>query len=160
MRFFIVVVVVFIVCGCKKNVNYYSDGLTSLRNHRVINESFLKGFKVEKFGIIKSEKNKDEYSFVFLLNKDADSTLVEKYRLGVRCYLDKENRTLLGEEDRKKIHLDFPPVIIEKYGRKYLVNSVNLPIKKIDSIIFYLYDRDDYKGRTYGSHINLKNIKL
>lgn len=64
--------------------------------------------------------------------------------------------------DKSHILSDFDPFVEEISEYNYLVRKIRRPVieKIVVSTDFYLCDRVDYKGRTYGKHILLKNIKL
>ncbi len=134
-----------------KEENYLENGLENLQNHRNVNEVFLKEYGLTKVGII---KEKDSLNIVFLLDGKSKKEVVEKYRMGIRCYVKYNGRS--------HISYDFDPFVEEISDYNYLVRKIKRPVieKRVDSIDFYLYDRGDYKGRTYGKHILLKNIKF
>lgn len=159
MKSFYYLLFTIFIFGCvTKEDNYLNKGLTELKNHRVVNEDLIDGITIKKFGIIKSEEKEDEYKLVFLLNNDVDKVTVESYRLGIKAYLNEEEAPINGEKKTKGF--DFAPILFNYNNHNYIINKVATPIKKIDSFAFYLYDRDDYKGRTFGNRIIIKNIKL
>jgi len=134
-----------------KEGNYLENGLENLQNHRNVNEGFLKEYGLTKVGIIKEG---DSLNIVLLLDKNSKKEIIEKYRMGIRCYVKYNGRS--------HISYDFDPFVEEINGYNYLIRKIKRPIleKRVDSIDFYLYDRGDYKGKTYGKHILLKNIKF
>jgi hypothetical protein len=150
MKRFLIFPIIALVFSCApKEENYLENGLKNLENHRNVNEVFLKEFGLSKVGIIKEP---DSLNIVFLLDKNTKKEVVEKYRIGFRCYV-KYN-------DRSHISYDFDPFVEEVNDYNYIIKKIKPPVNKVDSIDFYLYDRSEYKGRTFGNHILIKNIKF
>ena len=129
------------------------NGLGSYRKIRHINEAFLEGYKIQKLAIFKTDSV--NYNFVIQLNNDAIDDTVSKYSLGMVVFTDKKflppnNKYLIwGMQPQTKQYGNF----------KYIIKSVQTPIKHMDSLHLFLYSREGYKG-VIGNMIRLKNIQL
>lgn len=146
-----------IVCSCKKQPNYYEKGLCNLKNHRVVEEKFIDAIKVDKVGVIKT--NSDSiFNLVLLINRKTDTALINKYNLGIRCYLNKENSAF--NNNKRKKHFSFPFSIEKVNNYKYFTANLNTRIRKIDTLELFLMKKNDSRGKNIGRSILLKNIKI
>lgn len=108
----------------------------SLLDYRDINESFLENYKVEKFGIQKT--NDSLIGFVFKLNDDTLNETVLAYSMAILIY----DRTL-----EKPQHFSFNPKIKEIGNSKFIIeNKVLNNMTYFDSLDLYIYKRRDYKS--------------
>tara|TARA_R100001377_G_scaffold82768_1_gene63482 strand:- start:312 stop:833 length:522 start_codon:yes stop_codon:yes gene_type:complete len=148
--FILLIAITFIACKSDKNnenadVNETVSDSTkpeavsfeqSLLDYRDVNERFLDNYKVEKFGIQKT--NDSLIGFVFKLNDSTTNETVEAYSLGIRGF----DRNL-----KKPLLMTFEPVLSEIDGSKYIIaTKVVDEVKYFDSISAYIYKRKDWKG--------------
>ena len=113
----------------------------------------MDGYAVKKLAFFKTDSLK--YKFVLQINNDAVDDTIENYSLGMVVFTDKQYLS-----DGKEYLVWGMQPAIEKHGEyKYIVKDVETPIKYIDSLHIFLYDRDVYKG-VESSMIRLKNIEL
>src|SRR5690606_2407084 len=138
--FILLLAVSFVACKSdKKNDNIQTENIdsetadetenfeNSLLDYRDINERFLDDYKVQKFGIQKT--NDSLIGFVFKLNDSTSSATVEAYSLGIRVF----DRTLA-----EPLSMSFHPILKEIEGDKYIIVSrVITETKYVDSISAY-----------------------
>lgn len=151
--FVILVSVLLFNCSEKDLNSNLQNGLKNYRKIRNINENLIEGYAVKKLAFFK--KDSIHYQFVLLLNNEAVKDTIENYSLGMVVYADKR---YLPANDEYLIWGMHPTM--EKHGEfKYIVKDVETPIKHIDSLHIFLYDRNGYKG-VESRMIRLKNIEL
>ncbi len=140
--------------GCQKESNeyYLYRGLEGYDKFRYINEEFVKSYGVQKIAFFQEA---GQLQYVLKLADNVTLKTVENYSLGVRVYADQKYLS----EDQKFLMWDTKPRIQEIGGYKYIINGFKKPIKEIDSLSFFLYDRERYQ-RVLGNVISIKKIKL
>lgn len=129
------------------------NGLTSYKKIRNVNQSFLDGYEVKKIAFFKTDNGNHKY--VLQLNNDIPKSTVENYSLGFYAFVEKEHLSM----NRKYLIWDTKPELMEIEGHKYIINEFRKPIKKMDSLIFFLYDRERYSG-IIGDRIIIRNLAL
>lgn len=151
---FIILVCSLFFFGCQKKTNeyYLYHGLKGYDKFRYINEEFVKGYGVQKIAFFR-EANQLQYTL--MLADDVTSEKVEQYSLGLQVYIDKKNLP----DNQTYLIWDSKPKIQNIGDNKYIINGFQEPIKQIDSLIFFLYDRHQYQGGI-GKRIVIKNIEL
>ncbi len=97
------------------------------------------------------QTHEDSLGIVLKLNDQIDSSLVENYSLGM--YLYQDEKYLYNEEISWNPH----PKIQTFNSHKYFIETIAIPHTQIDTLVFYLYDRDKYRA-IIGNRIVLKNI--
>ncbi|WP_443634537.1 hypothetical protein ABXT64_05365 [Candidatus Marifrigoribacter sp. Uisw_064] len=130
-----------------------NSGLEKYPRIRNLNLSLVEGYTVEKLAFFKTKEH--EYKFVLKLSDATTDTLVERYSLGLFGFVDKKYL----KENKNHLSWNSKPVI-ESFGKyKYIIKDIVIPTKEMDSIIYFLYDRDKYR-KVIGHRIVLKNIQL
>ncbi|SEP82225.1 hypothetical protein SAMN05421824_0409 [Hyunsoonleella jejuensis] len=117
----------------KEELNPYE---LSLLDYREINQEFNSSFKVDKFGVRKF--NDSIFYFVLRLNDDIIENEVDKYSMGVKAYdhLEKEEFTAFTNLKIRQLH-----------EKKYLIiNRVPKGTKYLDSIEFFIYQKNNFKA--------------
>ena len=128
------------------------NGLVGYKKSRFIDKEFLKDYGIKKIAFF---ENSDTLSLVLLLDKNSEIETVTKYSLGL--YVFPTNKSLLKNKDY--LIWDSQPSL-EQFGSfKYIIKNFPQPIKRIDSLIFFLYDREVYNG-VIGNTIRIKNISI
>lgn len=134
------------------NEYYLYHGLEGYDKFRQVNQEFIKGYGVEKIAFFHEA---DQLQYVLMLSDIVSPKMVEQYSLGLHVYLDKNNKS----EDQSFLVWDTKPRLQNIGDNKYIINGFKKPVKKMDSLVFFLYDRERYKGVT-GNRIVIKNIEL
>ncbi|WP_034060390.1 hypothetical protein [Lacinutrix jangbogonensis] len=156
MKRFVGILIFFVLLASCKRDGYLVNGLKNISNTRNINHTFIKSFRIEKFLIQRKEIG--EFSLILKLDSKTKPIDVERYSLGIRVFSD----TITNKNGNVKPSYiwDCKPSI-EAFGdNKYIIKNVKAPIKFIDSIRLFLYDRDKYRAKEYGKTLWIRNIGL
>lgn len=108
----------------------------SLLDYREINQQFNPNFKIDKFGVRKY--NDSTFYFVLRLNDSVSEAEVAKYSMGVIAYdhLVKEDFQAVTNIKARRIN-----------DKNYLViNRVPKDTEYLDSIEFYIYQKNNFKA--------------
>ena len=152
-KFFILTICIsFFACQKKSNEYYLYHGLEGYTKFRYINEEFIEGYGVQKIAFFQEA---DQLQYVMMLTNNVTREMVANYSLGLQVYPGEKYRT----DDKKFLLWDTKPRLLETGENKYIINGFMTPISEIDSLVFFLYDRNEYKG-VDGRVISIKNIKL
>lgn len=153
-KIFIILVVCFSVFACKQENNeyYLYHGLEGYNKFRYVNEGFIEGYGVQKIAFFQEA---DQLQYALLLDDNVKDETVSYYSLGLHVFLDKEKLP----ENKSFLVWDIKPEIQKMGTNKYIIGGFKDSIKKMDSLVFFLYDRERYQG-VEGNRIVLKNIKL
>lgn len=152
------IILAFVVCfsffACKQESNeyYLYHGLEGYNKFRYVNEDFIEGYGVQKIAFFQEA---DQRQYVLLLDDSVSDETVSNYSLGLHVYVDKKKLP----ENKSFLVWDIKPEIQKMGGNKYIIGGFKDSIKKMDSLVFFLYGRDKYQG-IEGNRIVLKNIKL
>lgn len=140
-----------IILSCQNQfgVENLNNGLSDYRHIRNINQSFVNNFELSKTAFFQTHE--DSLGIVLKLNDQIDSSLVENYSLGMYLYQDEQH--LFNEEVAWNPH----PKIQTFNNHKYFIETIAIPHTQIDTLVFYLYDRDKYRT-IIGNRVVLKNI--
>lgn len=152
---FLITLIAYTIFGCSNDTLEYNleNGLSKYRKVRHINESFLEGYSVKKLAFFKNDSL--SYKFVFQLNDDAAYDTIAKYSFGIAVFTDKNHLP----EGKNFLIWGTQPIIEKHGGYRYIVKDVETPIKYIDSLHLFLYNREGYNG-VIGNMMRLKNIEL
>lgn len=152
---FLAISTIFLLFSCSNDTLEYNleNGLAKYRKVRHINESFLEGYSVKKLAFFKSDSL--NYKFVLQLNDDAVADTIAKYSFGMVVFTDKKYLP----EGKNYLIWGTQPIIEKRGDYKYIVKDVETPIKYIDSLHLFLYNREGYNG-VIGNMMRLKNIEL
>jgi hypothetical protein len=157
MRTLCVLIVCFVLCnGCKEQSIELSleNGLKDYTKARIINEALVEGYYIERIAFYK--KDSANYQFIFKLSENSENDSIEKYSLGLVIFPDK----MLYTDSKEYEVVGFQSRIKEINHFKYIIEEYTVPIKRMDSLHVFLYDRDKYKGVLGDRMIRLKNIRL
>lgn len=152
--FFILVLIIFFSCEERVKSDYLKSGLEGYLKKRIIKEDFVDGFTLEEVAFFK--KADDNYEMVLRLNNNLLENSIKKYSFGIHAYESDKVNNNKGEAFKV---WDIKPKIEIYEGHKYLIKDLKRPKQKIDSIVFFLYDREKYNG-VIGNRIIVRNIKI
>ncbi len=157
---FLLLGIAFTIFSCGKSIeDHLAEGLTSIEHTRLIEHTFKDNYTIDKMVFLKEEGQ--TYSLILKLSEDSSKDVIEAYSLGIHVYANNGDDQVLIEKKRKKdFGWDFKPVLETKNNHKYLVHQIETSIKRIDSMRFFLYDREKYKKKTYGKVLWVKNLGL
>src|SRR5690606_13169983 len=144
---------IFLLFSCEKrsNLEILNDGLKNYKLKRGVGQKFVEDFKVEEIAFIEQQNH---YDLVLKLNKDIQQDVLDIYTLGIHVYTKNSN------EDHRRFDVwNIKPIVKNYNGNKYLIREFKEPHKEMDSIIFFLYNNDFYRG-ILGNRIVIRNIKL
>tara|TARA_Y100000385_G_C12974751_1_gene585658 strand:+ start:326 stop:799 length:474 start_codon:yes stop_codon:yes gene_type:complete len=149
------VAVLFTLFSCRNETidEALDNGLKNYKKIRVINESLLNGYDINKLAFFK--KDSTNYTFVFLLNNNTSADSVAKYSFGLVVFPEKKYQL----SDKNYSIWGMQPNLVSINGYKYIIKEVDTHIKHLDSLHIFLYDRDKYRG-VKSDMIRLKNIRL
>lgn len=152
---FLLLVSSFFLFGCEERSNeyYLYHGLEDYDKFRYIDEAFIDEYGIHKIAFFREA---DELQYVLMLKDNVTPETVKNYSLGLQVYADKK---LYKPENDRFLLWDTKPVLRVIGGHKYIINSFNQRITKIDSIRFFIYGREVYNG-VVGKAISIKNIML
>ena len=142
----------FIGCQKKSNEHYLFGGLEGYSKFRYINEEFIKDYGVQKIAFFQEA---DQLQYVLKLGDNVSEEKIKQYSLGLQVYANKKYMP----KEKSYLIWDIKPELQEMGENKYIIQGFQEPIKEIDSLVFFLYDRTKYQG-VIGSTISIKNIKL
>lgn len=151
MKFFLFALSLFILTNCanKSKETNLENGLIGYRKSRDINEEFIKNFEVKKIGFFKTKDGNIQYAL--LLNDNISSSDVQNFSLGAHAYKRNSHNKFLVWDVKPRLKL---------YGKhKYIIEEFKEPLENLDSISFFLYDRDKYRN-VIGNRIVIKNLGL
>ena len=152
--FILILAVVFFGCKDQNTIKKHLEtGLIEYKRVRTINKNFNKGYEINKIGFFKLDST--SYQFVLLLNDQITRAKVANYSLGLHAYVDP--KYLINNKDF--LVWDIKPELVEAGKFKYIIKEVHTPIKRIDSMFFFLYDRDTYRG-IIGNRVRVRNVGL
>ena len=141
------------IVSCKKN--YLEDGLTSLPQAREVNHVFKNTFVAKKVAFVRNGENK--FKFIIKLPDNVIKKDVESYSLAIHVF---SNSKEIKGKRKYNYNWDTKPVV-ETHGKhKYIITETEAPIKFIDSLNLFLYDRDKYKKKSYGKSLKIRNLGL
>jgi hypothetical protein len=128
-----------------KQPTTFEDNLIDLRE---INQQFLIGYKVEKFGVQKL--NDSIYEFVFKVDKNTTAETVNMYSVGIKAFDSYLDKPLLFSRS---------PELKSIEENKYIFIKNNFKnIKYLDSIEAYIYARNNWKASGKLGAIKVKDI--
>ena len=138
----------------RRNREYFLlNGLEGYRKARTINQFMVEGYEINKVGFVKTEKGKLE--LIVKLNDEIEQETINKYSLGLYAYAN--NKYLSYKQN--ELHWNVHPKFYNIGSSKYLIDTINLAPTKMDSLVFYLFDRDKYR-KIIGNRVVLKNIAI
>lgn len=149
--FLLMICLPFIGCQKKSNEYYLYHGLEEYDKIRFIDEEFVTGYGIQKIAFFQEA---EQLQYVLILKSDVTPETVKQYSLGLHVYIDEKNSI-----DQNFLVWDTKPALQNIGGNKYIINSFKRPVKKMDSMVFFLYDKERYKG-VIGNRIVIKNIGL
>ncbi|NGX83043.1 hypothetical protein [Aequorivita sp. KMM 9714] len=154
-KFILGLLVFFFIFSCKKkNIdNYLELGLENYRMSRNINQNFIDNYGIDKVAFYRIDNN--SLKVVLKMSNESNKQKIDSLSLGAYVYVDNK---YIGVND-SKLDWNTKPVLRYSNNHKYIIDTITIPNKTIDSLVFYLYDRDSYK-RIIGTRIYLKNIKI
>lgn len=152
MRAFFLIVFVCSFFSCqKKGVDLWlEDGLEGYRKIRKVDKSFVPGYGIDKIGFFRIEDN--EVQLAVKLKDDADIETINNFSLGIYAYID--NKYISHKEG--ELNWEVHPKIHEINNFNYILDTITVSAT-MDSLVFYLFDRDRYKG-ILGDRIIIKNL--
>ena len=129
----------------KSEADLFDEQLIDVRS---IDEEFVEGYKVQKFGI---QKIKDSiYEFVFRLDSLTTNTTVEAYSVGVRGF---------NAEEKEPFNASFSPNLKLIDEGKYIMLRRNINnLRYFDSIDVYIYERKNWKKSGRLGSIKIRDI--
>lgn len=119
---------------------------------RSVDQDFVEGYVVKKIAFF---ERSDTLSYVLLLDESIDPKIITKYTLGLYVY--PTDKSILKDKDY--LIWDSQPSLKQFGSFKYIINDFPEPIRRIDSLVFFLYNRDGYTG-VKGNLIRFKNISI
>jgi hypothetical protein len=154
-KIFFTIIILFTLFCCRNETidEALNTGLNNHKKIRVINESLLNSYDINKLAFFKKASTK--YTFVFLLNNNISADSVAKYSFGLVVFPEKEYQL----SDKNYSIWGMQPNLVTINGHKYIIKEVETDIKQLDSLHIFLYDRDKYRG-VKSDMIRLKNIRL
>src|SRR5690606_32905730 len=92
---------------------------------------------------------------VVKLDDEIKEEKINEYSIGAYAYIDNKyishNKDELDWNTKPKLH---------NYGNnKYFIDTIKFKSKRMDSLVFYLFDRDRYR-KMIGHRVILKNIGI
>lgn len=117
---------------------------------RIIKKPLVEGFIVEE---ISFGEMIDKPKLILRINDSIKNGTVSDYSLAVHVYSDSSS------VEKPFLIWDIKPEVEIKENKKYIIIPYKEPIQKIDSIVFFLYDRDIYRNRI-GNKIVIEDINL
>ena len=151
---FFIILSSFLFLGCNKKSNeaYLNEGLRGYKKFRHVHDELIKDYGVQKIAFFREA---DQFQYVILLADNVSAETVGKYSLGLQVYA--KDKEFLG--DKKFLMWDTKPFLLQKGKNKYVIEGFKQPIRELDSLVFFIYDRERYQG-VVGSTISIKNIDL
>lgn len=152
--FLVFLLVLFSSCNDNKTEQYHlSTGLLEYSKKRIVNETFVEGYSIESIAFF---KNGDENKRLILkLNNDISEAFVEKYTMGIHAY----SKELPKDNLKGFLIWDNKPYLEKTKNNSYISVDIKTRISVFDSINFFLYNREEYKG-VESYLIRLKNVKF
>lgn len=142
----------FLSCSNKDREYYLLKGLEGYKKQRFIGEDFVKGYDVKKIAFFEES---DTISYALLLEENVEAETVSSFNLGLFVY--PKDSSLL--RDKSFLSWDSAPYLKQFGPYKYILGNFRQPLRRIDSLAFFLYDRDQFNG-VKGNVIRLKNLSL
>lgn len=128
--------------------DYLDSGLEDLENFEDLN-FFLTGDVFIK-GLAFYEKKPNNYALVLMLQDEITTSIVQKYTFGVEAFVYDEDLDKLSSysKSKKRKHEAwyFKPQLVSVNENKYVVYDLNTTITDFKKLVFYVYDRESYKG--------------
>ena len=157
---FLLLGIVFTIFSCGKSLEgHLAQGLTSIEHTRLIEHTFKDNYTIDKMVFLKEEGQ--TFNLILKLSEDSSKDVIEAYSLGIHVYAKNENaQKATGERIKQDYTWDFKPVLEISNKHKYIIRQIETPIKRIDSMRLFLYDRDKYKKKSYGKGLWVKNLGL
>ncbi|PKP25090.1 MAG: hypothetical protein CVU03_09685 [Bacteroidetes bacterium HGW-Bacteroidetes-2] len=145
--------IVFILISCEKRnkEEILRDGLYEYSLKRGVGQGFIDNFIIEEIAFIEQP---NQFDLVLKVNKNINKKILDTYTLGIHVYSKKINLS-----QRSFDVWDIKPKIENYNGNNFIIREFRQPVKEFDSIIFFLYDNDLYRG-IIGNRIVIRNIKL
>lgn len=142
----------FMLFSCQQHSkqNYLEKGLEGYLKKRKVYQQFISSYAVEEIAFFETPENPE---FVLKLDKNITKETVESYTLGVHVYAKQDS------SQAPFFVWDTKPSLIEAQQNKYIISEFKTPLKMIDSVIFFLYDRKGYT-KVIGNRIKLNNLKI
>lgn len=142
-----------ISCDDRETIYHLESGLKDYRKLRKMNENLVDDYSVRAIAFF-NDKNLNR-QIILKLGDDVPKEVIEKYSLGIHAYSKKA-----VEAAHKGFFIwDVKPELNKVGEHKYLLVDTNSSINTVDSIIFFLYDRDIYRN-VIGNRIRIKNVKF
>ena len=123
----------------------------SLIDLRDVDQEFIEGYKVSRFGVRK--ENDSTYFFALKLDENTTKEVVETYSVGARAFN--------SESEEKTLVRGYSPNLELRDNDKYLLLKV-LPTnwKYMDSIDFYIYARKDWKASGRLGGVKIRDVLI
>ncbi len=128
---------------------YLINGLENYNKVRDINESLIENYEINKIAFFQNKTENIE--IVLKLNDQTTQDIINSYSLGAYIYMD--NKYLYSQD----INWNTKPTIQVLNNHKYIINTLNISQRRMDSLVFYLFDRDKYR-KILGNRVVIKNI--
>jgi len=155
--FLLLIAVSIVIWSCKKDVDWHlKNGIKDLKHFRKIEHNFMDSLTIS--GIVFLRNGNNKFDMIIKLPSEESGKQFEKYSLAVHTFSNHKTDTI--DKEKKKYNWDFKPELITFGKHHYILQTVEAPIKFIDSMRLFLYDRDSYKGKSYGKQLWVKNIGL
>lgn len=98
-----------------------------------------------------------DWTFIFKLNDDIETRVLEKYKLGLYLYAY-DDKNLLSDKGRNHESANFSPTVVQVNGNRYIVKKIRTALTRFSKIRFFLFDRSGYSG-IIGNAIEIENIQ-
>lgn len=145
------------VWSCNSGIEgHLNNGLKDLNNFRKISHQFKDSISIS--GIVFLRNGKNKFDMIIKLSSEESGKQFEKYSLGVHTFSNHQTDTITKVKTR--YNWDFKPESIAYGKHHYILKTVEAPIKFIDSMRLFLYNREKYNGKSYGRSLWVKNIGL
>lgn len=148
---FILALVISFSCENRDKIAILSSGLDGYLLKRGVDEHFIENYNVEEIAFFKKDGN---YELALKLNEDISQEFADNFSLGIHVYSNNINAL-----NNKFGVWDVKPKIEKYKNHKYIIREFKEHINSIDSIIFFLYDIDKYRG-IIGNRVIIRNIKI
>ncbi|WP_089889035.1 hypothetical protein [Kriegella aquimaris] len=119
-----------------------------------VDEKLIDSINIVSFGCFDEG---DMKTFIFKLNDDIETQVLEKYKLGLYLYAYDDDKNLLSDKGRNFESANFSPTVIQVNGNRYIVKKIRTTLTRFSKIRFFLFDTSGYKG-IIGNAIEIENI--
>lgn|SRR5690554_6782158 len=143
----------FFSCQTKDVDGYLKEGLDNYDKSRDVNQDFIDGYGINKIAFDRIDNN--SLKVVLKLSDGSNKETIDSLSLGAYVFMDNK---YIGVNDGK-LDWNTKPELNRINNYKYIIDTIAIPNRTMDSLVFYLFDRDGYR-RIIGTRIYLKNIKI